>query len=52
MVMAAGAGDIEVRQFAERLTSEQRMLVVLKRELYEGSWQAMAESLAACSAEK
>jgi hypothetical protein len=29
------------------LTSEERMLVVLKRELYEGSWDEMAADLEA-----
>ena len=29
------------------LTSEERMLVVLKRELYEGSWDEMAADLQA-----
>ena len=36
-----------VRQFVEGLTKEQRMLVVLKRELYEGSWQEMEADLRA-----
>lgn len=37
----------EVRQFVERLTSEERMLVVLRRELYEGSWDEMVADLQA-----
>ena len=37
----------KVRQFAQSLTSEERMLVVLKRELYEGSWEEMASDLKA-----
>jgi len=37
----------QVRQFVERMTNEQRMLVVLKRELYEGSWAEMIEDLKA-----
>ena len=36
-----------VRQFVEGLTKEHRMLVVLKRELYEGSWQEMEADLRA-----
>jgi hypothetical protein len=37
----------EVRRYIERLTSEERMLVVLKRELYEGSWDEMVADLQA-----
>jgi hypothetical protein len=37
----------EVRQYVDRLTSEERMLVVLKRELYEGSWDEMVADLQA-----
>ncbi len=37
----------KARQFAERLTREERMLVVLKRELYEGSWDDMVADLRA-----
>lgn len=36
-----------IREFVERMTGEQRMLVVLKRELYEGSWDEMAQDLKA-----
>lgn len=36
-----------VREFVERMTDEQRMLVVLKRELYEGSWDEMVADLKA-----
>lgn len=39
--------DNPVRQFVERMTGEQRMLVVLKRELYEGSWDEMTADLTA-----
>ena len=35
------------RRFADGLTSEERMLVVLKRELYEGSWDEMVADLRA-----
>ena len=37
----------EVRRFIEGMTSEERMLVVLKRELYEGSWDEMIADLQA-----
>jgi len=36
-----------VQQFVESLTSEERMLVVLKHELYEGSWDEMVADLRA-----
>jgi hypothetical protein len=36
-----------VRQFVQSMTSEERMLVVLKRELYEGSWDEMVADLKA-----
>ena len=35
------------RQFADSLTSAERMLVVLKHELYEGSWDEMVADLQA-----
>lgn len=34
-----------VNRFIERLVPEERMLIVLKRELYEGSWGAMSADL-------
>jgi len=37
----------DVARFVERLTREERMLIVLKRELYEGSWDAMVADLQA-----
>lgn len=37
----------QVRQYVDRLASEERMLVVLKRELYEGSWDEMVADLQA-----
>ena len=57
--IARGAGDLrptdsapsrqegpsEVGRFVAELTDEERMLVLLKTELYEGSWQAMLEDL-------
>jgi len=36
-----------VGQFVARLDAAERMLVVLKRELYEGDWSAMAADLRA-----
>jgi len=36
-----------VAQFVERLTREERMLIVLKRELYDGSWDGMVADLEA-----
>jgi hypothetical protein len=39
--------DKKVRQFVAGMTSEERMLVVLKRELYEGSWDEMVADLQA-----
>ena len=35
----------QIRDFVERLSQEQRMLVVLKAELYDGSWEPMLEDL-------
>ena len=37
----------KVRQFVDRLDPESRMLVVLKRELYDGSWDDMLADLRA-----
>jgi len=37
----------EVRQFVDRLTPAERMLIVLKRELYEGQWEPMQADLRA-----
>ncbi|MCK4277007.1 MAG: hypothetical protein KAX78_10865 [Phycisphaerae bacterium] len=42
----ADAGK-KVRQFVDALTNQERMLVVLKRELYEGSWDEMLADLKA-----
>jgi len=39
--------DDEVKRFVESMTREERMLVVLKRELYEGSWDEMVADLKA-----
>ena len=37
----------EVRRFIKGLKLQERMLVVLKRELYEGSWEQMQADLRA-----
>lgn len=37
----------DVRQYVAHLTSEERLLVVLKRELYEGRWEDMEADLKA-----
>ena len=39
--------DRKVRRFLRRLSKEDTMLVVLKRELYEGSWDDMTADLKA-----
>jgi hypothetical protein len=39
--------DRQVRGFVERLSREERMLIVLKRELYDGSWEDMIADLRA-----
>jgi len=39
--------DEKVRRFVASLSQEERMLIVLKRELYEGSWDEMLEDLKA-----
>jgi len=46
----AGIGEElrqKVQQFVGSLTREERMLVVLKRELYEGDWDEMVADLQA-----
>jgi len=48
--MAAQGDNAQARQaidFVERLTREERMLLVLKRELYEGRWDDMVADLQA-----
>ena len=49
LCVTSAPADIEdkVRRFVEGMTREERMLVVLKRELYEGSWDEMAADLKA-----
>lgn len=43
-VERAGA-TVSAEEFLSRLTEEERMLVLLHRELYENSWQAMLNDL-------
>jgi len=45
--VTSARADDKVRQFVEGMSSEERMLVVLKRELYEGSWDEMSADLKA-----
>jgi len=42
-----GAQAARVRQYVGRLSPEERLLVVLKRELYDGSWDDMIADLRA-----
>lgn len=44
---APADAEDKVRRFVEGMSNEERMLVVLKRELYEGSWEEMAADLKA-----
>jgi hypothetical protein len=44
---ATANSDEKIRRFIESLSSEERMLVVLKRDLYEGSWDEMIADLRA-----
>ena len=37
--------DKRVRSFVEQLSPEEKMLVILKGELYEGDWGSMLEDL-------
>ncbi|NIA07385.1 MAG: hypothetical protein GWP14_07100 [Actinobacteria bacterium] len=37
--------DKTVRSFVEQLSPEEKMLVILKGELYEGDWASMLEDL-------
>ncbi len=40
-------GDRKVRGFVRQMSREERMLVVLKRNLYEGAWDDMVADLKA-----
>ena len=42
-MLASGSSDLST--FIDNLTEQERMLVVLKRELYEGRWDAMLSDL-------
>ena len=47
-VTSASAQDQDVvRRFADGLSSQERLLVVLKRELYDGRWDEMVADLQA-----
>lgn len=39
------AADKVASDFVETLTDEQRMLIVLKRQLYDGNWETMLDDL-------
>ncbi len=41
----AAQKDDQVQKFAERLSAEEKMLVILKGELYEGNWSSMLDDL-------
>lgn len=45
--MTPAPAEEKTQRFVEALTREERMLVVLKRELYEGSWYEMVADLKA-----
>ncbi len=45
--MSSAPADQRVVQFVSSMPREERMLVVLKRELYEGSWDEMTADLKA-----
>ena len=47
MASVGGPSREDVQRFVEGLSSEERMLVVLKRELYECSWDEMVADLQA-----
>ena len=47
MASNASNADNDVGRFVGSLTNEERMLVILKRELYEGSWEEMEADLRA-----
>jgi hypothetical protein len=39
------SADSAVTEFIDRLSDEQRMLIVLKSQLYDGRWDAMLDDL-------
>lgn len=40
-----GRADSDVSDFVSRLSDQQRMLIVLKSQLYDGRWDAMIDDL-------
>lgn len=42
---SSAAGQKTVLEFVERLSDEQKMLIVLKSQLYDGSWAPMLDDL-------
>jgi len=42
---SASGRDRAVRDFVQQLSGEHRMLIVLKRQLYDGDWEAMLDDL-------
>ncbi len=47
MASAPANAEDKIRQFVEGMTNEDRMLVVLNRELYDDSWEEMVSDLRA-----
>ena len=47
MASAPADADDRTRRFVEGMTAEERMLVVLNRELYDGTWDEMVADLKA-----
>ena len=43
--MRNGGKDNDISDFVDNLSDEQRMLVVLKRQLYGGTWEPMLDDL-------
>ena len=39
------SADVAITDFISRLSEEQRMLIVLKSQLYDGRWEAMLDDL-------
>jgi hypothetical protein len=44
-VMRKSAKDSDINDFVNNLSEEQKMLVVLKRQLYGGTWEPMLDDL-------
>ena len=45
--MTTAPSDQQVQRFVDGMTSEERMLVVLRSELYDGRWEEMTDDLQA-----